>query len=91
MATFNSANIFDPWIGLGIVSSSYKVEASITDELREFCIRLEGVLVADRVFCEEKRIFKENAIFVQKEIHECESVGGFEVVKVTGTYSRSIG
>lgn len=56
MGTFNSANICDRWIGLGIVSSGRKVVAFITDKIRVFAYHCLGVIVQDKFPCEEKQI-----------------------------------
>ena len=47
----------------------FKVEASITNKIRKFCIYLGGVIAGDYLTCKEKTTLNENTITLQ--INEC--------------------
>ena len=64
----------------------HKVEASITDEIREFAFFLDGI-IAGKTFLAKRNIFQGeyNFLFMNMEI-----AANFEAVEFKVTHSRSI-
>jgi hypothetical protein len=68
-----------------------KVEAPITHKTREFASCSGGVIVANYISCKEKQTLRRMHFFFLKKNTNIKFVTNFEVEKLIGTHSQSVG